>query len=401
MKSQKRSLPFFVFLAASLEYYDFLLFPLLSSVLIHVFFQNFTQKALLTFVFFTLGSVFKFLGGVSLGILSDRFGRKYCLNVVTSLMILATVGMALFPTGLNPYVSLILLALLRSVQAFSFGAEIPSATTYAFELEPSQKIKKISFVFLGATLGAILATSLLSFMTQKFSSQYLYSFGWRLPFILGSLIGCYALWTRKFLLETLEKIPSNFKDVFKRSRPNLKELTLSTATLLLPATLISVNLYFPQFFSQMYSVKLSAIYQAQTTSLVASGLFLALLALYDHFNRSKGLAIYRLSLIACAFFVLIFRSYAAYQLTLFLILWQFFIAISMVFGMKQALELFKTQVRSTASGFVYNLAFVIATSIPPLFIKLYGIFPNPELLFLIIATAALTSFLSSYSLKKT
>jgi MFS family permease len=100
----------------------------------------------------------------------------------------------------------VLLVVARLIQGFSCGGEVGPATTYLLEAANSnqraaftawQGISQQFAGIAGSGLGLILAANL--------SAEDLESWGWRIPFLLGILIGPVGLYIRRNLPETIEQ----------------------------------------------------------------------------------------------------------------------------------------------------------------------------------------------------
>jgi MFS family permease len=98
----------------------------------------------------------------------------------------------------------VLLVIARLIQGFSCGGEVGPATTYLLEAASSkeraaftawQGITQQFAGIMGSGLGLILAANL--------SADDLQSWGWRVPFLVGILIGPIGLYIRRALPETL------------------------------------------------------------------------------------------------------------------------------------------------------------------------------------------------------
>src|SRR6185437_8305226 len=119
-----------------LEWYDFTVYAYMAPYIAEKFFpQDDPLTGLLAvFATFGLGFVVRPLGGIVIGRLGDRKGRKAALLLTILLMAVGTAGIGLVPSrqsigALAPW----LLLLCRLVQGFSAGGEWASATTFIYE----------------------------------------------------------------------------------------------------------------------------------------------------------------------------------------------------------------------------------------------------------------------------
>lgn len=110
-----------------LEWYYFALYGIAAALVFNqLFFPTFdsTVGQLAAFATFAVGSFVRPLGGIVLGHLGDRFGRKPVLVLAVTLMGASTVLIGCLPTyGSIGAWAPILLLVLRIVQAFGAGAE--------------------------------------------------------------------------------------------------------------------------------------------------------------------------------------------------------------------------------------------------------------------------------------
>jgi MFS transporter, MHS family, proline/betaine transporter len=119
-----------------MEWYDFGVFGfLVGSLALNFFPRDDPRPSLLnTFLIFGVGLVFRPLGGIVIGRLGDRRGRKPALVLTIVMMAAGTVIMGLLPTYSSIGVlAPILLLLARLLQGFSTGGDLGRATVFMAE----------------------------------------------------------------------------------------------------------------------------------------------------------------------------------------------------------------------------------------------------------------------------
>lgn len=391
----------FLNLGAVLEYYDYLIFIFLAKILIGVFFPSIEQDDFaINFLFFTLGSAVKIVGGLGFGYLSDIFGRKKIILSMSILMAVSTISLGLMPYNLDVKLYIISFFVLRIIQALSFGGEIPCATTFAYELEnDKKKNSRVSHIFSAAAVGSIIATGVLSFLTFSLDMKQVTAWGWRIPFLFGGILGILSFFLRKSLPETFMQgtLQNNWRDILKLSKFYIKDIVTLPAVLLFPATLISINLYFPVYVSQHFNFEIDKIYFAQTISLIFSACIALVAGLFSKKNQIKNMYMILLVAFLCAQPVLmkLLTYHTVTSLIGFMICWQFFITVGIVFAMFLILETLPMKIRGATNGLIYNLAFFTASFTPLLFNKLYNACPDPRVLFHIICAICIVSLLGT------
>ena len=125
-----------------LEWYDFAVYAFLATVLARKFFPGGDELSALlaTFAVFGVGFVVRPLGGIIIGRLGDRRGRKIALSLTIVLMALGTVMIGLLPSyeSIGVGASALLVAA-RLLQGFSAGGEWGSSTAFIVEWAPPQR----------------------------------------------------------------------------------------------------------------------------------------------------------------------------------------------------------------------------------------------------------------------
>lgn len=125
-----------------LEWYDYTLYGFLSVPFAKLFFPSHTPKIALieTFGIFAIGYLARPIGGLFLGFLGDRLGRKWALVLSIFLMGLSTLAMGCLPTYTRIGVgSPLLLLAFRLLQGLSVGGEYMSAAVFLVEHAPPRK----------------------------------------------------------------------------------------------------------------------------------------------------------------------------------------------------------------------------------------------------------------------
>jgi MHS family alpha-ketoglutarate permease-like MFS transporter len=189
-----------------LEWFDWLIFAQLAAVISVQFFPaDDPGTALLnTLVVFGVGFFFRPLGGVVLTALSDRAGRKVGLIVTMSLIAGGALLIGIAPTYSQVgIVAPILLVVARAMQGLSTGGEGPSVATYLAEAAPPGRRGIYgSLNYVTATIGSITATGCVLLLRELLTSQQLSDWGWRIPFLLGAVVGLVVLYLRRHMTET-------------------------------------------------------------------------------------------------------------------------------------------------------------------------------------------------------
>lgn len=228
----------------ALEWFDIIVYASLAVVISRLFFPAADGVTALLFTFgaFATSYLIRPIGALVLGSYSDRKGRKSALTLTIAIMTVGTGIMALAPTAavIGPAAGLVILAS-RLLQGFSAGGEFGTATTFLVENAPHRKAYYASWQV--ATQGAALfLASLFGFGLNVFlSPEQLSSWGWRVPFFFGLLIGPVGLYIRLRMDETPE-----FATAEKVKSPILRTLGDHPARVLSAAAavgLASISVY--------------------------------------------------------------------------------------------------------------------------------------------------------------
>src|SRR5438105_6175368 len=117
-----KKITFLTSIGTALEYYDFVIYAFLASILSKIFFpQDLSGVALIeTFAIFAVGYLIRPLGGIIFGHLGDKYGRKKAFTTAILLMAIATLGIGLLPSYQQiGILAPLLLLLLRLIQGFA------------------------------------------------------------------------------------------------------------------------------------------------------------------------------------------------------------------------------------------------------------------------------------------
>ena len=201
-------------LGTAMEYMDFQLYSLAAAIIFNrIFFPNFDPVVgmLVAFLTYAVGFLARPLGAWYFGRMGDKMGRKKVLVTTIMLMGISTMFIGFLPTYEQIGVAApLLLVVLRLAQGFGAGAELSGASVMLAEYAPPKRRGLVaSFVCLGTNSGTLLASGLWVLL-MMLPEEALFSWGWRLPFILSIGITIYALWMRRNLKES---------PVFEASRP--------------------------------------------------------------------------------------------------------------------------------------------------------------------------------------
>ncbi|MCZ4547955.1 MFS transporter [Rhodococcus erythropolis] len=195
-------------LGNALEWYDWMIFGLLSAFIGPSFFPSHdpVTATLGALAVFAVGFAFRPLGGILLGTLADQIGRRRVMLLSIMMMAATTLVIALTPTyaQIGPWAGVILL-LCRVVQGISAGIEAPLSTAHALELAPEGREGAVAGIMtFYVNIGVLLASMVSFFCSLALSGDEMTAWGWRIPFIIGAVFGFVVLYLRRTLPETMK-----------------------------------------------------------------------------------------------------------------------------------------------------------------------------------------------------
>src|SRR5262245_58136307 len=188
-----------------LEWYDFAIYGYLATQIGRSFFPHDDAVDQLRSVFgvFAIGYLMRPIGGVIVGHIGDRLGRRAALTFSVAAMAIPT-----FLIGLLPgYQTIGLLApigltLLRVVQGLSVGGEYTSSMVFLVERAPERRRGLMgALAGSGSAVGILLGSAVGAGFAASMSSAALDAWGWRIPFLLGLVVGIAGYMLRRYVLE--------------------------------------------------------------------------------------------------------------------------------------------------------------------------------------------------------
>ncbi|MCL1127483.1 MFS transporter [Shewanella surugensis] len=189
----------------TLEWYDFAVYGTMAPIIGKLFFPSddpFTSL-LAAFGVFAIGYIARPLGGVLLGHMADKIGRKPALILSVVMMGIGTTAIGFLPTHADiGSTAAILLILLRILQGLSVGGEYPSSIVFLAE-HSSDKERgfNTSWPMFGSVVGFLLGSFICSLFSNILGSAEFQTWGWRLPFLFGSVIAVCAILFRRHMTE--------------------------------------------------------------------------------------------------------------------------------------------------------------------------------------------------------
>ena len=376
----------------AIEFYDFYAYgTAAANYFPKVFFgdtTNPTVALLASLLTFAIAFIARPLGSLVFGHFGDRMGRKTTL--VVSLL---TMGIATFLIGCLPtynqwgIVAVAALCLCRFVQGIGLGGEWSGAALVATENAPEDKRALYgSFPELGAPIGFFLSNGTYFLLETFNDNDAMLAWGWRVPFLLSSILVIVGLVVRVQMEETpifrmaqeqKKVVKSPLTEVFRKSWKEVIQATFLVAvTYTLFYTLATWSLAWGTKTVEQGGGNLGFSNREYLLMLmIAVCVFAAFIIIScvnaDKFGRKRVIVISSCCLVA---FALLFpfllnpavvsqRNFAANLLFLCI----GFALMGTAFGPIGAFlpELFDANVRYSGSGIGYNLAAIVGAAFVP------------------------------------
>ncbi len=363
-----------------IEYYDFYIFGSLASVVAAHFYPSGNATAALLAVLATFGAGFaaRPFGALVFGRIGDRIGRKYAF-----LFTLLVMGGATFVIGLLPDYSAIgiaaplLLVTIRIIQGLALGGEYGGAAVYVAEHVPqARRGFYTSFIQTTATLGLFLSLIVILTVSQVLPDATWKAWGWRIPFLLSSVLVIISILIRLRLKES--PLFTQLKAEGKISKAPVSDSLNSkvkwqTILMVLWGAIAgqAVIWYTGQFYalSWLQNAKIANVKFVDSNYIIAIGLalgtpfFIVFGSLSDRIGRKKVMmagnllgAIFIVPLFAIMYkFTPLSGNYQ--PVVLVLCVWLLVILVTMVYGPIAAflVESFPSKVRYTSVSLPYHI----------------------------------------------
>lgn len=191
----------------ALEFYDFLTYAFFAVYIGKAFFPASTPTAslLASLGTFGVGFVTRPIGSFVIGRMGDRVGRKPAMILTFSLMGIAITGLALTPPhSMIGVAAPILVVFFRMLQGFALGGEVGPTTAFLLEAAPPERRGFYTAFQAWTQHLSVLVAGLVGFtLANILSEQQLQGYGWRIAFLIGTIIVPFGLLVRRGLPETL------------------------------------------------------------------------------------------------------------------------------------------------------------------------------------------------------
>jgi|TARA_B110000259_G_scaffold144468_1_gene162712 metabolite-proton symporter len=368
----------------TIEFFDFYIYANAAVLVFPTLFfhaSNPNTEMLQSLATFSIAFFARPLGSAFFGHFGDRIGRKTTLVAALLTMGISTVAIGLLPTYHTVGIlAPILLIICRFGQGFGLGGEWGGAVLLAVENAPPEKKAWYGmFPQLGAPIGLVLSGGIFLYLSNTLTDQQFFDYGWRIPFLLSSVLIIIGLYVRLSISETPEfeanKKKNNtlaipFMTVFKEhGKPLFLGTFIALATFVL---FYLMTVFIASWAITDLHMTRELFLENQITSVAFFALLIPISAvLADRYGRKR-------ILMTASMLIIIFGILLGYLLgssdsvSILITLSIGMALMGFTYGPLGTIlsELYPTNVRYTGSSLSFNLAGIVGASFAP-FIALW------------------------------
>ena len=214
-----------------LEWYDFAVYGYFAAAIGRTFFpsEDPVAQVLAAFGIFAVGFLMRPVGGALIGYIGDRLGRRAALTFSVAAMAIPTFLVGVLPGYQTLGIAApILLTLLRMIQGLSVGGEYTTSIVFMIEhAKPGSRGMVGAVGCCGAVIGILAGSATGAVLASVMSEAALEDWGWRIPFVLGLLVGLAGFFLRRGIHaeeKARKAVRSPLIETFRNHRPLLLRL---------------------------------------------------------------------------------------------------------------------------------------------------------------------------------
>ncbi|GAS88068.1 major facilitator superfamily protein [Mycolicibacterium brisbanense] len=291
------------------------------------------------------------------------------------------------------------------MQGLSTGGEFGAGTTYLAEIAPPGKRGTYSsFYYITDTLGTMMAVATSFALRSLLQPGDIHAWGWRIPFILGAILGIIGFVVRRSIAES-----EVFMDSEKIAKPRLLDairlhprasLQVFGITAGATAWFYTFGIYLPSYAKVQNEGGSRAI---DIATLIAEAVFCIALPFFGAFSdrfgrRLSALLFYGIATVAAIPLFLLFTPSAAVVFaiqTLGLLIFAFYGSIAPTLMS----EMFPTEVRAAGLGFPYAVAVALIGGTAPYVLELLSKNGSGIMFAVYLTALSFISFVVAWSLR--
>jgi MHS family alpha-ketoglutarate permease-like MFS transporter len=354
----------------ALEWYDWNIYATFTAFFASQFFHSGSAgtDVLKTLAVFAVGFIARPFGGFLFGWLADRRGRQVSMTLSVGVAACGSLVIGLTPTHATIGVlAPVILVVARLAQGLAHGGELPAAQTYVSEMAPRERRGLwSSLIYFSGTVGVMVGTLLGAVLAGLLTPEQMTAFGWRIPFVVGGILGFYALYMRSRMAETETFTATRSEEATAGPVPSVWSQILAHPVLLLRVIGMTVGAtviyYVWAVAAPAYAISSRGIDPAGAlwAGVLANLVFLAALPLWGMISDRVGRKPVLIGN-AVALAVLLFPLNAIIEREP----WQLFVAMSVALFLIAGFasiapavyaEMFPTSIRAAGLGVPYSIA---------------------------------------------
>jgi len=188
-----------------LEWYDFAIYGYFAASIGRAFFpsEDSVAQILSAFGLFAVGYLMRPIGGAVVGRIGDKLGRRAALSFSVMAMAIPTFLVGVLPGyDVLGVMAPVLLTVLRMVQGLSVGGEYTTSIVFMVEHAPRGRRGLIGAIACcGAVGGILLGSATGAILAALMPGETLATWGWRIPFLMGLVVGIAGFVLRRHVVE--------------------------------------------------------------------------------------------------------------------------------------------------------------------------------------------------------